>query len=401
METNMGSIPAYFVGNHYEVSGSSVKKYYYAGSQRIAMNADGLTYFLIGDHLGSTSLTTDANGVLASEMKYTAWGEVRDSAGTMPTNYTYTGQYSHVNDFGLLYYNARWYDPSLGRFAQADTIVPGGVQGYDRYAYTNNNPVKYTDPSGHAAENEDGGGCLICIQPTTPTPTPTTPLAVVVGGSYGGGSWQKGGPDPMLQLPAYTSNPFGYDQQYVRFTEAGSDSRYAFAKMLDSDLPNRPILFVCYSATAPSCLMAAAMRIDAGQSVAGVLIIGGTFAGDDKDGNAVQFGQHIPPGATVGPPGGYDVYADKIYNAGISLLIVDDNSGTAGGARGKPYYQDPINPLRTDGVGLEHYLDKKDDGYYGTQGAALNTNTFLQQAVYNYYANYATQGTGAWVWPPK
>ncbi|MBN1536942.1 MAG: RHS repeat-associated core domain-containing protein [Anaerolineales bacterium] len=50
----------------------------------------------------------------------------------------------------LYYYNARWYDPQLGRFAQADSIVPQGVQGLDRYAYVNNNPVKYTDPSGHA-----------------------------------------------------------------------------------------------------------------------------------------------------------------------------------------------------------------------------------------------------------
>ncbi len=48
-----------------------------------------------------------------------------------------------------MYYNARWYDPSLGRFAQADALVPGGVQGYDRYAYVNNDPVRYTDPSGH------------------------------------------------------------------------------------------------------------------------------------------------------------------------------------------------------------------------------------------------------------
>ena len=45
--------------------------------------------------------------------------------------------------------NAGWYDPSLGRFAQADSIVPGGVQGLDRYAYANNNPPRFTDPSGH------------------------------------------------------------------------------------------------------------------------------------------------------------------------------------------------------------------------------------------------------------
>jgi len=49
------------------------------------------------------------------------------------------------SSFGLYYYNARWYDPQLGRFAQADTIVPGGAQGLDRYAYVNNNPLKYND----------------------------------------------------------------------------------------------------------------------------------------------------------------------------------------------------------------------------------------------------------------
>jgi hypothetical protein len=48
-----------------------------------------------------------------------------------------------------MFYNARWYDPALGRFTQADSIVPGGVQGYDRYAYVNNSPIVYNDPSGH------------------------------------------------------------------------------------------------------------------------------------------------------------------------------------------------------------------------------------------------------------
>ena len=55
-----------------------------------------------------------------------------------------------------MFYNARWYDPALGRFAQADSIVPPGVQGLDRYSYTNNNPVRYTDPSGHICVESDG-----------------------------------------------------------------------------------------------------------------------------------------------------------------------------------------------------------------------------------------------------
>lgn len=51
-----------------------------------------------------------------------------------------------------MFYNARWLDVYLSRFTQADPIIPEqsqGVQAWDRFAYANNNPLKYTDPSGH------------------------------------------------------------------------------------------------------------------------------------------------------------------------------------------------------------------------------------------------------------
>ncbi len=49
-----------------------------------------------------------------------------------------------------MFYNARWYDPALGRFAQADTYVPGVAPiAFDRYAYVLNSPVRYIDLSGH------------------------------------------------------------------------------------------------------------------------------------------------------------------------------------------------------------------------------------------------------------
>jgi hypothetical protein len=52
-------------------------------------------------------------------------------------------------------------DPSLGRFTQPDTLIPGnqGTQAYDRYAYTSNNPLRYTDPTGHRNCLEDGYNC--------------------------------------------------------------------------------------------------------------------------------------------------------------------------------------------------------------------------------------------------
>jgi RHS repeat-associated protein len=163
VKSTIAGVTTYFVGNIYEKTGTTETKYYYAGGARVAMRVcpggtcSAPTY-LLSDHLGSTTVTTDASGNLVSELKYKPWGETRSASGTTPTDYTFTGQYSNVSDFGLMFYNARWYDPGLGRFAQADSIVPAGVQGYDRYAYVNNSPVNFTDPSGHKIDEGCGQG---------------------------------------------------------------------------------------------------------------------------------------------------------------------------------------------------------------------------------------------------
>ena len=47
--------------------------------------------------------------------------------------------------------NSRLYSPLTGRMISADNQVPdyGYSQAYNRYAYAYNNPLKFTDPSGH------------------------------------------------------------------------------------------------------------------------------------------------------------------------------------------------------------------------------------------------------------
>ncbi|WP_413889574.1 RHS repeat-associated core domain-containing protein [Candidatus Aalborgicola defluviihabitans] len=49
-------------------------------------------------------------------------------------------------------WEARYYDPVLGRFMGVDpaTVDPGNVHSFNRYAYANNNPYKYVDPDGHS-----------------------------------------------------------------------------------------------------------------------------------------------------------------------------------------------------------------------------------------------------------
>ncbi len=47
------------------------------------------------------------------------------------------------------------HDPSIGKFIQADSIVPtpGNPQSLNRYAYVDNNPLRYTDPSGRFGDD--------------------------------------------------------------------------------------------------------------------------------------------------------------------------------------------------------------------------------------------------------
>jgi len=121
--------------------------YFYADGQRIAMKKDGAVYYLYGDQLGSVGAVADANGSQISTTLYHPWGTTRHTQGASPTDYAYTGQ---MREGDVYFYNARWYDPTIGRFMQADTFVPTsqGTQGFDRFAYINNNPVNGTDPTG-------------------------------------------------------------------------------------------------------------------------------------------------------------------------------------------------------------------------------------------------------------
>ncbi len=73
----------------------TVKKYYYAGSVRVAENSGGALYYLLTDHLGSTALTLDSAGNRLNantELRYYPWGAMRYMAGATPTQRRFTGQ---------------------------------------------------------------------------------------------------------------------------------------------------------------------------------------------------------------------------------------------------------------------------------------------------------------------
>jgi RHS repeat-associated protein len=154
------------VGNQASAEATSglprVTKYFYHGSRRVVMRQGGVVYYLHTDHLGSTSLTTCgsmggcdgvAHGGVVARQLYHPYGTVRYSEGTLPTDFTYTGQ--RANSYIKLYQmGARWYDPQIGRWISPDTIVPdlANPQSLNRFSYVLGNPLAYVDPSGHVGE---------------------------------------------------------------------------------------------------------------------------------------------------------------------------------------------------------------------------------------------------------
>jgi RHS repeat-associated protein len=162
-----GAATFYFAGGAYEVngivSGSTFTEtkhmlYFSIAGQMIASDdGSGLQYFLT-DHLGSMVGVMDASGTLLSQQRYLPFGQVRASLGTITqTDYGYTGQRKEGYT-GLMDYKARFYDGSLGRFLQPDSIVPNPAnpQSINRYSYVMNNSINNNDPSGHVICTDDG-----------------------------------------------------------------------------------------------------------------------------------------------------------------------------------------------------------------------------------------------------
>ncbi len=130
-------------------------KHIMAGSLRVATRVVGGpnagTYFTHGDHLGSLNVLTNSQGVEVQGLTYLPFGETHTNQGSVDFHQRrYTGQ-EQDPETGLYFYNARYYNPVLGRFLSPDSIVPGAgnPQSLNRYSYVNNNPVNFTDPTGH------------------------------------------------------------------------------------------------------------------------------------------------------------------------------------------------------------------------------------------------------------
>jgi len=108
-----------------------------------------VTYYH-NDALGSPIAASDSEGNILWRESYQPYGERQQREPRANANRRWFTSHVEDADTGLLYMQARYYDPRIGRFMSMDPVgfVASNPMSFNRYLYVNNNPYKYVDPDG-------------------------------------------------------------------------------------------------------------------------------------------------------------------------------------------------------------------------------------------------------------
>ena len=151
-----------WIGNLYEEKGGKVLYHVFAGSEQVCTfetnsylmggsDSTKVGYYYHQDNLNSSSALSDHSGNQIEVDSYYPFGRTNTASpqAGFQVSRRFTGQVFDAES-GLYYYNARYYDPELGRFIQPDDVIQdlSNPQSYNRYSYCVNDPLRYTDPTG-------------------------------------------------------------------------------------------------------------------------------------------------------------------------------------------------------------------------------------------------------------
>lgn len=135
--------------------GIVMKFTYAADGSPISVTYQGGLYYYAVNLQGDVVAIVDKNGALVVEYKYDAWGRLLTTTGSMaPTlglhnPLRYRG-YVYDRETGLYYLQSRYYNPTIGRFINADNYpsTGQGLLGNNMFAYCGNNPISREDDGG-------------------------------------------------------------------------------------------------------------------------------------------------------------------------------------------------------------------------------------------------------------
>jgi RHS repeat-associated protein len=158
------SYKRYYIGAYEKVvrtggNGNMTEHKYNIGNAVLTYrDGSNTTSFIHADNQGSVIATTNHVGLVTTQDIYDPFGKQSEVyrasvyITSLPpiTDKGYTG-HKQMNHVDVIHMNGRIYDPTLGRFLQADPFIqaPLNSQNYNRYSYVLNNPMSYTDPTGY------------------------------------------------------------------------------------------------------------------------------------------------------------------------------------------------------------------------------------------------------------
>ena len=160
-----------WIGNLYEEKGGKILYHVFAGSAQVCTfetnsplfggtDTNRVGYYYNEDNLNTSSALSDSAHNQIEVNAYYPFGrtETANPQAGFQVSRRFTGQVFDAES-GLYYYNARYYDPELGRFIQADPRIQdlSNPQSYNRYSYCVNDPLRYTDPTGLDYWGDVGG----------------------------------------------------------------------------------------------------------------------------------------------------------------------------------------------------------------------------------------------------
>ena len=174
---NSGGLASIFDSATGRTNGTTAYSYIYTGGQLMQMTVgsntltftydatgtplsvtyNDTTYYYAVNLQGDVVAILDRTGTAMVSYTYDAWGNLCDTTGTLATTLgahnplRYRG-YVYDTETGLYYLQSRYYNPTLGRFLNADALVSTGqgMLGNNMFAYCGNNPAVRCDISGQS-----------------------------------------------------------------------------------------------------------------------------------------------------------------------------------------------------------------------------------------------------------
>ncbi|MFG2062531.1 RHS repeat-associated core domain-containing protein [Micromonospora sp. NPDC048871] len=126
---------------------TATRYYGFAGKSIASRSTNGGLTWLFNDHQGTQQISVNASTQAVTTRRQTPYGEPRGQQPAWPNNKGFVG--GDIDPTGLTHVGAREYDPTLGRFISVDPLMDQtDPQQWHGYAYANNSPVTFSDPTG-------------------------------------------------------------------------------------------------------------------------------------------------------------------------------------------------------------------------------------------------------------